>query len=80
VTPAAPEVLKFKEAAELLRCSDSVLLDGINDGTVPAFKLGHAWRFYRSDLMAIKPVRTASGEEAAPAAAVRAVAGKRGRG
>jgi len=66
-------VLVFKEAKELLRCSASTLLDCIHDGSVPAFKLGRSWRFYRADLMAI------GGEEAAPVAVVRAVAGKRGR-
>ena len=70
----SPEVLKFGEAKALLRCSDSVLLDGIRTGTVRGFKLGRTWRFYRNDLMAL------GGEEAAPVAAVRAVAGKRGRG
>ena len=75
LTPAAaPEVLKFKEAKALLDCSDSVLLDGIRTGFIPAFKLGRTWRFYRNDLMAL------GGEEAAPVAVVRAVAGKRGRG
>lgn len=68
-----PEVLRFKEAKELLRCSDSVLLDSVRTGTVKAFKLGRTWRFYRNDLMAI------GGEEAAPVAVVRAVAGKRWR-
>jgi excisionase family DNA binding protein len=66
-----PEVLVFAEAAALLRCSASTLLDCIHDGSVPAFRLGRGWRFYRADLMAI------GGEEAAPVAVVRAVAGKR---
>ena len=69
----APEILVFAEAQDLLRCSASTLLDCIHDGSVKAFKLGRGWRFYRADLMAI------GGEEAAPVAVVRAVAGKRGR-
>ena len=73
MTPAtAPDILVFAEAQDLLRCSASTLLDCIHDGSVPAFKLGRGWRFYRADLMAI------SGEDAAPVAVVRAVAGKRG--
>ena len=70
---SAPEILVFAEAQDLLRCSASTLLDCIRDGSVPAFKLGRGWRFYRADLMAI------GGEEAAPVAVVRDVAGKRGR-
>jgi len=46
-------LLIFKEAKALLCCSDSVLLDGIRAGFVPAFKLGHTWRFYRSRLTAL---------------------------
>jgi len=73
----SPEILVFAEARELLRCSESTLLDCINDGSVPAFKVGRQWRFYRSGLMALRWV--AAGEQAAPVAAVRAVAGKGGR-
>jgi len=72
---SAPDILVFAEAQDLLRCSASTLLDCINDGSVPAFKLGRGWRFYRSELTALRWVR----EEAAPVAVVRAVAGKRGR-
>jgi len=76
LTPDDP-VLVFKEATELLRCSASTLLDCINDGSVPVFKVGRQWRFYRSELMALRWV--AEKEQAAPVAVVRAVAGKRGR-
>jgi len=76
VTPAtSPEILVFAEAKDLLRCSESTLLDCIHDGSVPAFKVGCQWRFYRSGLMALRWV--AAEEEAAPVAVVRAVAGKR---
>lgn len=51
------DILVFKEAKELLRCSASTLLDCIHDGSVPAFKLGRGWRFYRTDLMSIRPAR-----------------------
>jgi len=57
------EVLVFKEARELLRCSASTLLDCIHDGSVPAFKLGRGWRFYRADLMAIGPVGSEQRED-----------------
>lgn len=53
IDPDAP-VLVFKEAKELLRCSASTLLDCIHDGSVPAFKLGRGWRFYRAELMSIQ--------------------------
>ena len=58
MTPAAaPEILVFAEAQDLLRCSASTLLDCIHDGSVPAFKLGRGWRFYRSELTALRWVR-----------------------
>lgn len=71
-----PEVLRFKEAKALLRCSDSVLLDSVRTGIVRGFKLGRTWRFYRNDLMALGEER---GVEPGAESTVRAVAGKRGR-
>ena len=53
IDPDVP-ILVFKEARELLRCSASTLLDCIHDGSVPAFKLGRGWRFYRAELMSIQ--------------------------
>lgn len=75
----APDILVFKEAKRLLRCSASTLLDCIHDGSVPAFKLGRTWRFYRADLMAIQSTplqRLVAHEDTG----VRPVAGKRGWG
>ena len=64
MTQIDPEVLVFKEAKELLRCSESTLLDCIHDGSVPAFKLGRGWRFYRADLMAMESVGSEQREDA----------------
>lgn len=47
-----PEVLTADEAAELLRVSTKTILALARDGTLPGEKVGRAWRFVRSDLLA----------------------------
>lgn len=47
-----PEVLTADEAAELLRVSTKTILTLARDGTIPGEKVGRAWRFVRSDLLA----------------------------
>jgi excisionase family DNA binding protein len=47
-----PEVLTADEAAELLRVSTKTILALAREGTLPGEKVGRAWRFVRSDLLA----------------------------
>lgn len=49
---AEPEVLTLKEAAALLRISETTLRDRAQKGEVPAAKIG-VWRFSRSELLAL---------------------------
>ena len=46
------EVLTADEAAELLRVSTKTILALAREGTLPGEKVGRAWRFLRSDLLA----------------------------
>lgn len=47
---ADPEVLTLKEAAALLRISETTLRDRAQKGEVPGAKIG-SWRFSRSALL-----------------------------
>jgi len=47
-----PEVLTADEAADLLRVSTKTILALAREGTLPGEKVGRAWRFVRSDLLA----------------------------
>jgi excisionase family DNA binding protein len=44
------EVMDIGEASEYLGVSRAVLYKYINDGRIPAFKLGNRWKFKRSVL------------------------------
>ncbi len=46
------EVLTAEEAARLLRISTKTVLALARDGSLPAEKVGRAWRFVRADLIA----------------------------
>lgn len=46
------EVLTTDEAAELLRVSTKTILALAREGILPGEKVGRAWRFLRSDLLA----------------------------
>ncbi len=48
----ADEVLTCEEASALLKVSDKTLLRLARDGELPAQKVGRAWRFCRSELLA----------------------------
>ena len=51
------ELLTLKEAMRYLRVSRSKLLRMMKEGEIPAYKVGHDWRFYQSELkQVIKPV------------------------
>jgi excisionase family DNA binding protein len=47
-----PEVLTADEAADLLRVSTKTILGLAREGTLPGEKVGRAWRFLRTDLLA----------------------------
>lgn len=46
------EVLTTEEAADLLRVSTKTVLALARDGALPGTKVGRAWRFLRTDLVA----------------------------
>lgn len=46
------EVLTAEEAARLLRVSTKTVLALARQGALPGEKVGRAWRFVRSDLLA----------------------------
>lgn len=47
------EVLTTEEAAALLRVSTKTVLALAREGTLPGEKVGRAWRFLRSDILAV---------------------------
>lgn len=47
------EVLTTDEAAALLRVSTKTVLALAREGTLPGEKVGRAWRFLRSDVLAL---------------------------
>lgn len=47
------EVLTTDEAAALLRVSTKTVLAPAREGTLPGEKVGRAWRFLRSDVLAL---------------------------
>ena len=47
------EVLTTDEAAALLRVSTKTVLALAREGTLPGEKVGRAWRFLRSDVLAV---------------------------
>ncbi|WP_307784975.1 helix-turn-helix domain-containing protein [Oceanitalea stevensii] len=47
------EVLTTEEAAALLRVSTKTVLALARDGSLPGEKVGRAWRFLRSDVLAV---------------------------
>lgn len=50
--PEDAEVLTAEEAADLLRVSTKTVLTLARDGALPGTKVGRAWRFLRTDLVA----------------------------
>ncbi|MCT2150649.1 helix-turn-helix domain-containing protein [Dermabacter vaginalis] len=47
------EVLTTDKAADLLRVSTKAVLVLAREGTLPGEKIGRAWRFLRSDVLAL---------------------------
>lgn len=45
------DILTVKEVSRLLRVSKTTLYQYIHDGKIPARKVGHQWRFLRSQVM-----------------------------
>lgn len=54
------EVLTTDEAAALLRVSTKTVLALAREGTLPGEKVGRAWRFLRSDVLALVRGNSAS--------------------
>lgn len=48
----AREILTAEQAAELLQVSLRTVLQLARDGALPGHKVGRAWRFCRSDVIA----------------------------
>ena len=46
------EILTSEEASEFLKVSNKTILRLARDGALPAQKIGRAWRFCRSELVA----------------------------
>ncbi len=51
--PEEHEVLTAEEAAALLRVSTKTVLSLAREGTLQGDKIGRAWRFLRSDVLAL---------------------------
>lgn len=49
---ALDEILTSEEASELLKVSNKTVLKLARDGDLPGQKVGRAWRFCRSELVA----------------------------
>ncbi len=47
---AVPELLNVEEACEFLKISKPTLYKYINDGDVPALKMGNLWKFDKETL------------------------------
>jgi len=82
LSPDAPDILTLAEAAALMRVSESAIRGWAEKGLIPGERFG-VWRFRRSSLLAtLDGPRVNKAPEKEPegaVAAVRAVAGKRGR-
>jgi len=48
---APPQLLTVKEAADMLRCSESTIYRLLERGKMPAFRVGADWRLDRGALL-----------------------------
>lgn len=46
-----PDVLTFKQVQEILHVGINLLLDLLDTGEIPAFKVGKLWRVYKKSLI-----------------------------
>lgn len=46
-----PDVLTFKQVQEILHVGKNLLLDLLDTGEIPAFKVGKLWRVYKKSLI-----------------------------
>ncbi len=44
------DILTIREVADYLKVTERTLYRLVQDGKLPAFKVGHSWRFRREDL------------------------------
>ena len=52
------EILTPDEVADILKVSKKTVLRLVHDGTLPAAKVGRAWRFRRQDVLDLVPAST----------------------
>jgi len=57
-TERVDEILTPDEVADLLKVSKKTVLRLVHDGTIPATKVGRAWRFRRQDVLDLVPAST----------------------
>lgn len=58
------EVYTLEEAMEYLKVSYSTILRWVNQGTIPAFKVGRFWRVYGRDLLSLNKIGGPEEEQA----------------
>ena len=46
-----PAILNFKQVREILHIGKSSLLNLLNSGEIPGFKVGNLWRVCKGDLL-----------------------------
>lgn len=46
-----PAILNFKQVREILQIGKSSLLNLLNSGEIPGFKVGNLWRVCKEDLL-----------------------------
>ena len=52
------EILTIREVADYLKITERTLYRLVQDGRLPAFKVGNSWRFRRADIDAWIGVQT----------------------
>jgi len=60
----ADKVYTLKEAAEYLKVSYTTIQRWVNQGTIPAFKVGRFWRVYGRDLLSLNKLGGPEEEQA----------------
>ena len=46
-----PDLLDFKQMQEILHVGKNLLLNQLNNGEIPAFRIGRLWRISKKDLI-----------------------------
>lgn len=48
MTDTVPEIIKARQAAALIGCNYKSMLQLLNDGVIPAVKVGNSWRIAKA--------------------------------